>query len=126
MPDKQAFVRIAGRLCALLLARKTRCYDNFGRPAEREFGAAPHRDVLEKEFPMTMLDTPSAYQALDAGRMLHFLHELHEVAEAAFERGAAVRLPLEKPSAILICGMGGSAISGDLIRTQLLGACDVP
>jgi glucose/mannose-6-phosphate isomerase len=33
---------------------------------------------------------------------------------------------LARPAQILICGMGGSAISGDLIRTQLIGACDVP
>lgn len=75
---------------------------------------------------MPTLDNPAEYQKLDAGRMLHFLHELPEVAEAAFERGQAARLPLAAPKNVLICGMGGSAISGDLIRTQLLGQCDVP
>lgn len=75
---------------------------------------------------MHTLDTPASYAQLDAGRMLHYLHELPEVAEAAFERGQAARLPIENPNCVLICGMGGSAISGDLIRTQLLGACDVP
>jgi glucose/mannose-6-phosphate isomerase len=58
--------------------------------------------------------------------MLHFLSELPEVAEAAYARGAAAVLPLAAPRHLLICGMGGSAISGDLIRTQLLEACKVP
>jgi glucose/mannose-6-phosphate isomerase len=64
--------------------------------------------------------------ALDQGRMLHFLHELPEVAEAAFARGQAATLPLARPDRVLICGMGGSAISGDLIRTELLDSCDAP
>jgi glucose/mannose-6-phosphate isomerase len=61
---------------------------------------------------------------LDAGRMLHFLHELPEAAEAAFVRGQAAKLPLSAPRTVLICGMGGSAISGDLVRTQLLGQAE--
>lgn len=75
---------------------------------------------------MLTLDNHDEYAKLDAGRMLHFLRELPEVAEAAFDRGQAARLPIDKPRCVLICGMGGSAISGDLIRTQLVGACDVP
>jgi glucose/mannose-6-phosphate isomerase len=63
---------------------------------------------------------------LDAGRMLHFLHELPEAAEAAFLRGQAAKLPIAAPRAILISGMGGSAISGDLVRTQLLGKAEAP
>lgn len=73
---------------------------------------------------MRAFDNPSEMARLDAGRMLHYLSELPEVAEAAFARGAAAVLPLAAPRHILICGMGGSAISGDLIRTQLTYACD--
>jgi glucose/mannose-6-phosphate isomerase len=58
--------------------------------------------------------------------MLGRLHDLPEQAEAAFARGRAVKLPLATPSNVLICGMGGSAISGDLIRTQLLGGFRAP
>ncbi|HEY9721171.1 MAG TPA: hypothetical protein V6D47_04110, partial [Oscillatoriaceae cyanobacterium] len=75
---------------------------------------------------MQRLDAPEELARLDAGRMRHFLHQLPEAAEAAFERGRAVPLPIERPESILICGMGGSAISGDLIRTQLLSICDCP
>jgi glucose/mannose-6-phosphate isomerase len=87
----------------------------------------PNNHLTEREFCLMLtLDTPAEYAKLDAGRMLHFLRELPEVAEAAFERGQAAALPIARPTCVLICGMGGSAISGDLIRTQLLGACDVP
>jgi glucose/mannose-6-phosphate isomerase len=63
---------------------------------------------------------------LDGSHMLRFLADLPEAAQAAYERGRAASLPLADPAQVLICGMGGSAISGDLIRTQLLEACKVP
>lgn len=73
----------------------------------------------------SLLDDSSALLAFDPGDMLGCLHRLPEVAEAAFERGCAVRLPLTRPRQVLICGMGGSAISGDLARNLLFGHSEV-
>lgn len=72
------------------------------------------------------IDDAAAIAGLDAHGMVRRLHELPEAAEAAYARGRAARLPLAAPDAILICGMGGSAISGDLVRTQLLAGCPAP
>lgn len=75
---------------------------------------------------MLRIDDHEYMARLDHSKMLKFLADLPEAAEAAYGRGRAAKLPLARPAQILICGMGGSAISGDLIRTQLIGACDVP
>ena len=47
---------------------------------------------------MLRLDDHAGMTALDAGRMLHYLHELPEVAEAAYARGQAANLPLGEPT----------------------------
>ncbi len=75
---------------------------------------------------MLPIDDTATITGLDAHGMLRRLHALPEAAEAAFARGRAVALPLAAPTAIVICGMGGSAISGDLVRTQLLAGCPAP
>ena len=75
---------------------------------------------------MLPIDDTAAIAGLDAHGMIRRLHELPEAAEAAFARGREATLPLAAPEAILICGMGGSAISGDLVRTQLLAGCPAP
>lgn len=75
---------------------------------------------------MLPIDDHQHFAGLDAQGMLRRLHDLPEAAVAAFARGRAAKLPLAAPSNIIICGMGGSAISGDLIRTQLLANFPAP
>lgn len=70
-------------------------------------------------------DTARLIHADPAG-MLGFLHRLPDMAQGAFQRGKAVPLPLKRPRHLLICGMGGSAISGDLARNLLFDSCEVP
>lgn len=65
------------------------------------------------------LDDVSHLRAADPGGMLGFLARLPEVAGAAFTRGASVPLPTRTPRSVVIAGMGGSAISGDLARNLL-------
>lgn len=73
-----------------------------------------------------MLDDATRLTASDPGDMLGFLHRLPDMAQGAFERGRATRLPTLKPRQVLICGMGGSAISGDLARNLFFGRSHVP
>jgi glucose/mannose-6-phosphate isomerase len=73
-----------------------------------------------------LLDDPQRLATLDASGMLHCLHDLPEVALSSFEVGANHTLPITTPKLILICGMGGSAISGDLLRTLALATCSAP
>lgn len=63
---------------------------------------------------------------LDASGMLGRIDALPDVISAAYARGRAVTPPLLDPQAVIICGMGGSAISGDLVRTQWLGQAPCP
>ncbi len=73
-----------------------------------------------------LLDDPQRLAALDASGMLHCLHDLPDVALSSFEGGASQALPIATPKLILVCGMGGSAISGDLLRTLALATCSAP
>lgn len=75
---------------------------------------------------MLLLNDPAQMTAADPSGMFDFLYRLPEVAEAAYARGRAVALPNSKPRQVLIGGMGGSAISGDLARNLLFDRCYVP
>lgn len=75
---------------------------------------------------MVLLDDVTRLHEVDSQGMLDFLHRLPEVAEAAFARGRSVQLPASNPRQVLVMGMGGSAISGDLARNLLFDQLRVP
>lgn len=75
---------------------------------------------------MLLLNDSARMTAADPSGMFDFLYRLPEVAEAAFARGRAVALPHARPRQVLIGGMGGSAISGDLARNLLFASSQVP
>jgi glucose/mannose-6-phosphate isomerase len=63
------------------------------------------------------LDDPAALAAGDPGGMLGLIARLGEQLRAGFELGASNdALGGGEPGALAICGMGGSAIAGDLLR----------
>lgn len=73
-----------------------------------------------------LLDDAARLKNADPGDMLGYLHRLPDMAQGAFERARATRLPVARPRQVLICGMGGSAISGDLARNLFFGSSEVP
>ncbi|MBO9542237.1 bifunctional phosphoglucose/phosphomannose isomerase [bacterium] len=75
---------------------------------------------------LSMLDDTARLKSADPSDMLGYLHRLPEVAEPAFRRAQAVALPLPRPRQVVICGMGGSAISGDLARNLVFSTSEVP
>ncbi|MEB3198017.1 MAG: bifunctional phosphoglucose/phosphomannose isomerase [Candidatus Sericytochromatia bacterium] len=75
---------------------------------------------------MHALDDPAALTDQDTSGMLGCVDRLPEVIEAAFARGKACSLPSGTFDMVLVCGMGGSAISGDVLRTWALDAAPVP
>lgn len=75
---------------------------------------------------LPVLDDLARLRAADPADMLGFLQRLPEVATAAFERGRQMRLPRLRPRQVVIAGMGGSAISGDLARNLFHDRCPVP
>lgn len=66
---------------------------------------------------MLPIDDPTVVAALDEQGMLRCVDQLPDVLAAAFERGRKCPLPAGNFRDVLVCGMGGSAISGELLRT---------
>ena len=75
-----------------------------------------------------MIDLDSIPDLLshDPADMLGRLRRLPEMATAAFVRGQAGNLASSIPRHIVVCGMGGSGISGDLARTFLVDRLACP
>jgi glucose/mannose-6-phosphate isomerase len=75
-----------------------------------------------------LLDDPVAIQAVDASGMLPLAGTLGEQLEHGFELGqAADGLPsFEGVRNVVVCGMGGSGVTGDVLRAVLSGILRVP
>ncbi|HEX2172112.1 MAG TPA: bifunctional phosphoglucose/phosphomannose isomerase [Dehalococcoidia bacterium] len=74
------------------------------------------------------LDAPEAYVAADPSDMLRRIRELPQQVTDAWQGVAALDLPADcrRPAGVLLLGMGGSAIGGDLARDLVAGECPVP
>ena len=66
---------------------------------------------------MTDLDDPKIYQQLDPSHMLAHLHDLPRQCHKAWRKAMEFRLPADYSDVdkVIILGMGGSAIGGDLL-----------
>lgn len=74
------------------------------------------------------LDDPQEYGRIDPGGMLQYVSDLPEHCRAAWAASQSLELPpgcagIKK---IVVAGMGGSAIAGDLWRVLLERECDIP
>lgn len=72
-----------------------------------------------------VLDEPDTIARTDAGGMLSLVGRMGPMAEEGWE-AAAVPAPAQMPSAVAVCGMGGSGIGGDLLRSLLAPNAPVP
>jgi glucose/mannose-6-phosphate isomerase len=77
---------------------------------------------------MVDLDDLSIYRKLDAGGMLGHLHRFPEQCRIAWEKALELDLPREYSGVdkVVILGMGGSAIGGDIVRRLALAESGVP
>ena len=77
---------------------------------------------------MIDLDNPATYAELDRSDMLRRVREMDRQAEDAWGIARELEAPADYRRArqILILGMGGSAIGGDLVRTLLAGKAAAP
>src|SRR5688500_19464713 len=73
-------------------------------------------------------DNPATYAELDHADMLRRVREMDRQAEDAWKIAGGLQAPAAYRQArqIVILGMGGSAIGGDLVRTVLAGWAPVP
>lgn len=77
---------------------------------------------------MVNLDNVSVYRQLDTSGMLNRLHEFPEQCQRAWEKVIKFALPREytRIDKVVILGMGGSAIGGDIVRRLALAETKVP
>jgi len=77
---------------------------------------------------MVDLDNTSVYRQLDKSGMLIHLHGFSEQCQKAWEKVLKFDLPLQytKISNVVIVGMGGSAIGGDIVRRLALAESKLP
>ncbi|MDD4859293.1 MAG: bifunctional phosphoglucose/phosphomannose isomerase [Dehalococcoidales bacterium] len=74
------------------------------------------------------LDVPAVYQRYDPGDMLRRIHELPAQCEQAWQEISTFKLPSDYANVdkIVILGMGGSAIGGDLVSSLASLEAKVP
>jgi len=77
---------------------------------------------------MVDLDNASVYRQFDKSGMLNHLHGFPEQCQKAWEKVLKFELPHEytKISNVVILGMGGSAIGGDIVRRLALAESKLP
>ena len=77
---------------------------------------------------MTDLDKPYLFRETDPQDMLARISELPQQCRDAWVNAQNLQLPANyrQAEAVVILGMGGSAIGGDLLRTLLESECPVP
>jgi glucose/mannose-6-phosphate isomerase len=77
---------------------------------------------------MVDLDNASVYRQFDKSGMLNHLHEFPEQCQKAWEKVLKFDIPREytKISNVVILGMGGSAIGGDIVRRLALAESKLP
>jgi glucose/mannose-6-phosphate isomerase len=73
-----------------------------------------------------MLDSKESVRALDQKNMLGAIEEMPKHLTDGLRRGRMSGLPRFVPKEVLVCGMGGSAIGGDLLAQWLSVSSEVP
>jgi glucose/mannose-6-phosphate isomerase len=73
-----------------------------------------------------MLDESEAIARVDAGRMLALVRQFGAMTADGWRAAEGVAGTTPCPSAIVVCGMGGSGIGGDLLRALAAPVAPVP
>ena len=74
------------------------------------------------------LDDLASYKTVDPSDMLRHIHDIPALCGKAWDQVMALEMPQDYKSInkVVILGMGGSAIGGDLIASLVLRECRVP
>jgi len=77
---------------------------------------------------MLNLDSPDVYRQYDPEGMLTHIHNLPDMCRRAWQMAAAFELPQDYASInkVVVLGMGGSAIGGDLVASLITGEAKIP
>jgi glucose/mannose-6-phosphate isomerase len=74
----------------------------------------------------TILDDLAEMKRIDKSDMLSFCVEASKLCREAAKLAEAVRINYSKPQTIIVAGMGGSAIGGELLKDWARDKIDVP
>ncbi|MFC1950062.1 bifunctional phosphoglucose/phosphomannose isomerase [Chloroflexota bacterium] len=77
---------------------------------------------------MNNLDDPKVYKQYDAENMLTHLHKMPHLCQRAWQMATNLDLPQDytEVSKVVILGMGGSAIGGDLVSNLVISEAKLP
>ena len=77
---------------------------------------------------MLNLDHPNIYRQYDPQGMLSHIHNLPEMCRRAWQMATAFDLPqyLSDINKVVVLGMGGSAIGGDLVASLVADEAGIP
>jgi glucose/mannose-6-phosphate isomerase len=73
-----------------------------------------------------MLDSADRIEKLDSRGMLRMVIDMPDHLSVGNKVGLSVKLRGEPFKEVVICGLGGSAIGGDMVAAWLSGSCRVP
>jgi glucose/mannose-6-phosphate isomerase len=73
-----------------------------------------------------MLDNRESVRRLDQKDMLSAIEEMPKHLSDGLRRGRTSGLPRFTPREVVVCGMGGSAIGGDLLQEWMAASTEVP
>jgi glucose/mannose-6-phosphate isomerase len=76
--------------------------------------------------PQTILNDPAEMKRIDKSDMLSFCVEASKHCQKAAKLAEAVRIDYSKPQTIIVAGMGGSAIGGELVKDWTRDKIEVP
>ncbi len=74
----------------------------------------------------TVLDQPDKVKSIDKGDMLGLCEKTPTFCRDAIKRAERVRIPYKLPRNVIIAGMGGSAIGGELLKDWLYDRASIP
>ena len=74
----------------------------------------------------TRLDQPSEVKRVDQGNMIGLCERLPELSRDALKRGDEVEVSRARLSNMVVAGMGGSAIGGELLKDWLADRVPIP
>ena len=75
-----------------------------------------------------MLDNISQIKKLDTQNMLGSLQSLGKQAEQVWQQAKGLKIPIDykKVNRVVVCGMGGSAIGADVVRSVFASELKIP
>jgi len=75
---------------------------------------------------LTVLDKPDKIRAIDKGSMLELCERTPDFCRDAIKRAKKVRIQDKLPRNVVVVGMGGSAIGGEILKDWLLDRASIP